>query len=95
MIRLVQLPGFKCNSMHILSREPLREWTEEEPKVPSGKGLRGRTMRAVSSLIEAYLKGMTVCCEVHPTLGTEPQNILTDGMYLVMLLAVGAVRLNT
>jgi len=61
----------------------LREWTGEEPKVPSGKGLRGRTMRAVTSLAEAYLKGMTVCCEVHPTLGTEPQNILADRMYLV------------
>ena len=43
---------------------------------------------------EVYLKGMAVCCEVHPTLGTDPQNILTDGMYLVML-PVGAVRPNT
>ena len=37
---------------------------------------------------------MAVCCEVHPKLGTEPQYILTDGMYLVML-SVGAVRPNT
>lgn len=43
---------------------------------------------------EAYLKGIAVWCETHPTLGTESQNILTDGMYLVML-PVGAVRLNT
>jgi len=45
-------------------------------------------------LREAYLKGIAVWCETHPTLGTESQNILTDGMYLVML-PVGAVRLNT
>jgi hypothetical protein len=45
-------------------------------------------------LTEAYLKGMAVCCEVHPKLGTDPQYILTDGMYLVML-SVGAVRPNT
>jgi hypothetical protein len=23
---------------------------------------------------------IAVCCEIHPTLGVEPQNILTDGM---------------
>ena len=41
-----------------------------------------------------YLKGIAVCCEVYPTLGTEPQNILTVGMYLVMF-PVGAVWPNT
>lgn len=37
---------------------------------------------------------MSVCLEDQPTLGTAPQNILTDGMYWVMLL-VGTVRANT
>jgi hypothetical protein len=41
-----------------------------------------------------YLMGMSVCFENHPMLGTEPQNILTEGTYLVML-AVGAVRAKT
>jgi hypothetical protein len=41
-----------------------------------------------------YFKGISVCLEDQPMLGTEPQNILTDGMYLVML-PVGAVRANT
>ena len=46
------------------------------------------------SLIEDYLGGAVDCWEAHPTLGTEPENILIDGMYLVML-PVGAVRPNT
>jgi len=41
-----------------------------------------------------YLIGMSVCFENHPMLGTEPQNILTEGTYLVML-PVGAVRAKT
>ena len=41
-----------------------------------------------------YLKGITVCCEAHPTLGTEPQNILTEGIYFVMVPVV-AVRAKT
>ena len=41
-----------------------------------------------------YLMGMSVCFENHPTLGTEPQNILTEGTYLVMP-PVGAVRAKT
>jgi hypothetical protein len=31
-----------------------------------------------------YLRGISVCFEAQPTLGTEPQNILTDGMYFVI-----------
>src|ERR1035438_162351 len=41
-----------------------------------------------------YLIGMSVCFENHPMLGVEPQNILTDGMYLVIP-PVGAVRAKT
>ena len=61
-----------------------------------GDGRRWRNEWRPGSFVltEAYLKGIAVCCEDHPTLGTEPQNILTDGMYLVML-PVGVVRLNT
>jgi hypothetical protein len=43
---------------------------------------------------QVYLKGIAVCCEAHPTLGTEPQNIRTDGTYFVMP-PVSAVRPNT
>jgi len=38
--------------------------------------------------------GMSVCFENHPMLGSEPQNILTEGTYFVML-PVGAVRVKT
>jgi hypothetical protein len=43
---------------------------------------------------QVYLKGIAVCCDAHPTLGTEPQNIRTDGTYFVMP-PVDAVRPNT
>ena len=92
-----RLPGFKCNSMHILSSGSLLEWTGEEPKGLPDKALRAGHLAVAPAPLspETYLKGMAVCCEVHPTLGTEPQNILTDGMYFVILVAVGAVRPNT
>jgi hypothetical protein len=67
---------------------------------PPGKGRqmgfsdKEDTWKALAGRKGIYLYGMAVCCELHPTLGTEPQNILTDGMYFVMF-PVGAVRLNT
>ena len=82
----------KCNSMHILSTDTLR-WRRLGKAFQTEISIR-EIPRASLVVVEVYLKGMAVCWEVHPTLGTEPQNILTDGMYLVML-PVGAVRPKT
>lgn len=53
---------------------------------------QGGLMKALQ-IYEVHLKGIAVCCEDHPTLGTEPQNILTEGMYFVIA-SVGAVGAN-
>jgi hypothetical protein len=78
--------------------ETVHRMPECGPERLLGKAFRAQRtcIRRINShtAVEVYLRGTAVCCEVHPTLGTEPQNILADGMYLVML-PVGAVRPNT
>ena len=59
-------------------------------------GPKVATDRPVAGEIEPdYLKGIALCWEVHPTLGTEPQNILTEGIYEVIFPVGAAVRANT
>jgi hypothetical protein len=66
--------------MHILSNRTctksgsLRGWNPRRMRVSGAGGPDSPSEEDV------YLKGMAVCCEFHPTLGTEPQNILADGM---------------
>src|SRR5215467_9737728 len=62
---------------------------------PLGITSQSRPYVQVSPQVRIYLvKGMSDCFEVHPTLGVEPQNILFDGMYVVIF-PVGVVREKT
>ena len=94
LFRLRQERGFSSLS-HLGTPNSLSVRDATAPKKSCPHELfKNRIRTALSVFYLGYFKGISVCLEDQPTLGTETQNILTDGMYLVML-PVGAVRANT
>ena len=73
------------------SRRKAPRWLHPSAATSPSAALRGHTHKPA---YEVYLRGRSVCFSNQPTLGREPQYILADGMYFVML-PVGAVRLKT